>query len=211
MPELAIKLAIKGFIIGILVSAPMGPVGMLCIQRTLGKGRRHGFVSGLGAALSDVFYAALTGLSVGLIDDFINKYQEPINIFGCIVLGVFGFVIFRSNPTKNLKKRGESKTTYLRDFITAFLLTLSNALIVFLFIGLYARFTFALPADSLFNILYGLGGVASGAVVWWFMITYLVSKMRRWFNNTGILILNKTVGIIILILSVAGIIFSYFP
>jgi threonine/homoserine/homoserine lactone efflux protein len=207
MPELAIK----GFIIGILVSAPMGPVGMLCIQRTLNKGRLHGFVSGLGAALSDVLYASLTGLSVGLIDDLIYAYQKPINIFGCIVLGVFGFFIFRSDPAKNMKKRGESKSTYVRDFITSFLLTFSNALIVFLYIGLFARFTFALSADSFLNIIYGLGGIASGAVVWWFFITYIISKMRRWFNIRGIFILNQTVGIIILILSAVGIIFSFSP
>ena len=86
-------LAIKGFIIGILVSAPMGPIGILCIQRTLNRGRWHGFVSGMGAALSDVFYAAVTGLSVGLVVDIIETYQKPINIVGCIVLGFFGAFI----------------------------------------------------------------------------------------------------------------------
>ena len=207
MPELAIK----GFIIGILVSAPMGPVGILCVQRTLNRGRRHGFVSGLGAALSDVFYAALTGLSIGLVNNFIEAHQKPINIFGCIVLGIFGFFIIRNNPVKNLKKRGESKSSYFRDFITSFFLTFSNALIVFLFLGLFARFTFSLPTNSFLNIVYGLGGIASGAIVWWFLITYIVSKMRRWFNIRGIFILNQTVGIIILILSFAGIIFSFLP
>ena len=204
-------LAIKGFIIGVLVSAPMGPVGILCIQRTLNRGRWYGFVSGLGAALSDVFYATLTGLSIGLVNDFIVTHQKPINIFGCIVLGFFGFFIIRSNPVKDLKNRGESKSSYIRDFITSFLLTLSNALIIFLFLGLFARFTFALPTNSFLNIIYGLGGIASGAIVWWFMITYIVSKMRRWFNLRGIFILNQTVGIIILILSFAGIILSFLP
>ena len=204
-------LAIKGFIIGILVSAPMGPVGMLCIRRTLNKGRWHGFVSGLGAALSDVFYAALTGLSVGLIVDLIEMYQKPINIFGCIVLAVFGIYIMRSNPVKNMRQGSKSKSTYIRDFITAFLLTVSNTLIVLLFLGLFARFTFALPTNSFLTILYGLGGIASGAIVWWFLITFIVSKMRSWFNIRGIFILNKTIGIIILILAFAGVILSFSP
>jgi len=205
MPELAIK----GFIIGVLVSAPMGPVGILCIQRTLNRGRWYGFVSGLGAALSDVIYAALTGLSIGLVHDIIETHQKPINIIGCIVLGLFGFFIIRSNPVKNLKNRGESKSSYLRDFITSFLLTFSNALIVFLFLGLFARFTFTLPTDSFLNIIYGLGGIALGAIVWWFLITYIVSKMRSWFNIRSILILNRVVGVIILILSFAGIVLSF--
>ena len=207
MPELAIK----GFIIGILVSAPMGPVGMLCIRRTLNKGRWHGFVSGLGAALSDVFYAALTGFSVGLIVDMIEMYQKPINIFGCIVLAVFGVYIMRSNPVKNMRQGSKAKSTYFRDFVTAFLLTVSNTLIILLFLGLFARFTFALPTHSFLTILYGLGGIAAGAIVWWFVITLIVSKMRSWFNIRGIFILNKTIGIIILILAFVGVIFSLFP
>ena len=198
-----------GFIIGILVSAPMGPVGMLCVQRTLSKGRWNGFVSGLGAALSDVIYAIITGLSVGLIMDFIETHQKPIEIFGCIVLGIFGLFIFRSNPVKSLKKHRETKSTYIQDFVTAFLLTFSNVLIIILYLGLFARFTFALPANSFWNILYGLGGIAAGAVVWWFAVTYFVSRMRRWFNIRGIFLLNRTVGIIILSLSLGGIVLAF--
>jgi len=202
-------LASTGFLIGVLVSAPMGPVGILCVQRTLSKGRWHGFVSGLGAALSDVFYAAITGLSVGLIMDIIDAYQKPIEIVGCIILAIFGFFIIRNKPVKNFREIKEPKSSYVQDFATSFLLTLSNVLIVLLFLGLYARFTFALPVDSFWEILYGLGGIAAGAVGWWFAVTYFVSKMRRWFNLRGIIILNRTVGIIILILSAAGIVFSF--
>jgi len=203
-------LAIKGFIIGVLVSAPMGPTGMLCVQRTLNKGRWHGFVSGLGAALSDVIYAAITGLSVGLIIDIIEMYQKPIEIIGCIVLGIFGLFIVRSNPVKNLKNHSELKSSYIQYFATSFLLTFSNVLIVLLFLGLFARFTFALPANSFWKIINGLGGVAAGSVVWWFAVTYFVSKMRRWFNLRGIFLLNRTVGIVIIALSVGGIIYSFF-
>ena len=202
-------LASTGFLIGVLVSAPMGPVGILCVQRTLSKGRWHGFVSGLGAALSDVFYAAITGLSVGLIMDIIDAYQKPIEIVGCIILAVFGFFIIRNKPVKNLREIKEPKSSYVQDFATSFLLTSSNILIVLLFLGLYARFTFALPVDSFWEIIYGLGGIAAGAVGWWFAVTYVVSKMRRWFNLRGIIILNRTVGIIILILSAAGIVLSF--
>ena len=201
-------LASTGFIIGVLVSAPMGPIGMLCVQRTLSKGRWHGFFSGLGATLSDVIYAAITGLSVGLIMDIIEAYQKPIELFGSIVLGIFGVFIIRSNPEKNLKNSGESKSSYVQDFVTSFLLTFSNILIVLLFLGLFARFTFALPTNSFWGIINGLGGIAAGAVVWWFVITYLVSKMHRWFNIRGIILLNRIVGLIILGLSFAGIVFS---
>jgi threonine/homoserine/homoserine lactone efflux protein len=202
--------AIKAFLIGIFVSAPMGPVGMLCVQRTLSKGRWHGFVSGLGATLSDLFYAAITGLSLGLIVDMIEEYKQPIEIAGCIVLSIFGYLILRSNPVKSMKNDKEYKSSYMRYFITSFLLAISNVMIVMFYLVLFARFTFALPANSFLYILYGLGGIALGAIVWWFSVTYLVSKMRHWFNDRGIRLMNRIIGVIILLLSFVGIIFAFF-
>ena len=100
-------LIIKGIIIGILVSAPMGPIGMLCIQRTLNKGRWHGFITGLGAALSDVIYASLTCLGMGVVVNFVETNQAPLQLIGSIVLGFFGYYIYQSNPVKSLKKQRE--------------------------------------------------------------------------------------------------------
>jgi arginine exporter protein ArgO len=82
-------------------------------------------------------------------------------------------------------------------------------MIVLLFLGLFTRFTFSLPSNSLPYIFYGLGGIALGAVVWWFSVTYLVSKMRRWFNARGIRLLNRTIGAIILVLAMGGIVLSF--
>lgn len=204
------ELITKGFIIGILVSAPMGPVGMLCIQRTLAKGRWHGFISGLGAAFSDVIYATITGLFMGLAVNFVEAHLKALELFGCVVLAIFGYYIFRSNPVKGLQKKREGKSSYLQDFVTAFLLTLSNVLIILLYIGLFARFTFVLPTVPSWKVLNGLAGIATGTVLWWFIITYIVSKMRRWFNIRSIRVLNQIVGIVIIVLSIAGIFFSRF-
>ncbi|MDR2921655.1 MAG: LysE family transporter [Tannerella sp.] len=201
-------LVTKGIIIGVLVSAPMGPVGILCIQRTLSKGRWHGFVSGLGATVSDVIYAALTIFFMGLVINFVETNQRYLEIFGSIVLGLVGYYIFRSNPVKSLQKSQSRKRTYLQDFVTAFLLTFSNVLIVLMYIALFARFTFILPTHSVWQSLEGLSGIALGAILWWFVITFIVSKLRRWFNIRGIRLLNQTVGGIILVLSVAGLIYS---
>ena len=132
----------KGFLIGVLVSAPMGPIGMLCIQRTLSKGRWHGFITGLGAALSDIIYAALTCLCMGMVVSFVEANQRPLQLLGSIVLALFGVYLFRSNPVRNLRKRKEKKLSFTQDFITAFLFTFSNMLIVLLYIGLFARFGF---------------------------------------------------------------------
>lgn len=198
-------LVYKGIVIGLLVSAPMGPIGMLCIQRTLNKGRWHGFVTGLGAALSDVIYAALTCLGMGVVVNFVEANQAPLQLLGSIVLGFFGYYIYQSNPVKNLKKQQEKKMSFTQDFITAFLLTFSNVLIVLLYIGLFARFGFVLPEHSVWMLVVGIVCIGVGAVLWWFGITYIIAKLRKWFNLRGIWLLNQIVGSIIIILSVIGI------
>ena len=194
----------KGFLIGVLVSAPMGPIGMLCIQRTLSKGRWHGFITGLGAALSDIIYAALTCLCMGMVVSFVEANQRPLLLLGSIVLALFGVYLFRSNPVRNLRKRKEKKLSFTQDFITAFLFTFSNMLIVLLYIGLFARFGFVLPEHSVWMILAGIGGIGIGAIVWWFLITYFISKLRRWFNVRGIWLMNKIVGSVIMIVPIIG-------
>lgn len=197
-----------GMIIGILVSAPMGPIGMLCIQRTLSEGRWHGFVSGLGAALSDVIYAAVTALSMGLVVNFVEAHQKPLEVFGSLVLGAFGYYIFQANPVKRLRKNSASRLSLVQDFISAFLLTLSNVLIVFLYIGLFARFSFVFSA-SVWDVPIGLTGITAGAVLWWLLITYLVSRLRRWFNIRSIRILNRIVGSAIILLSILGLVYAF--
>ena len=86
-----LDLLIKGFIVGIVVSAPLGPVGVLCIQRTLNKGRWYGFITGLGASLSDIAYALLTGYGLSFIFDFINANLFYLQLLGSIMLLGFGF------------------------------------------------------------------------------------------------------------------------
>ena len=167
----------KGIIIGVLVSAPMGPIGMLCIQRTLNKGRWHGFVTGLGAALSDVIYAALTCLGMGVVVNFVEANQAPLQLIGSIVLGIFGYYIFQSNPTRNLKKHREKKLSFTQDFITAFLLTFSNVLIVLLYIGLFARFGFVLPEHSFWLLVLGIVCIGLGAVLGRLSIIHISERM----------------------------------
>jgi len=182
----------------------MGPVGILCIQRTLNKGRWHGFITGLGATLSDMIYAAITCLGMGVVVNFIEANQGPLQLIGSLLLGLFGYYIYKSNPVKSLNKQDEQKQTFAQDFLTAFLLTFSNVLIVLLYIGLFARFGFILPEYSIGMLIGGIISIGVGAILWWFGITFIVSYMAKWFNVRGIWILNKIVGIIIICLSFAG-------
>lgn len=200
----------KGILIGILVSAPMGPIGLLCIQRTLNRGRWHGLATGVGAVFSDLFYAAITGLGMGIVLNFIEKNQTILQIVGSVLLMTFGYYIFKTNPARNLRKRNEQTSSFTQDSFTSFLLTLSNPFIIFLYIGLFARFDFISTDKILLSVVIGLLGIAIGAALWWFLITYLVDKLRGSFNLRGLWILNRIVGSIIIFLSVVGLGFSLF-
>jgi len=204
-----IEILYKGIIIGILVSAPMGPVGLLCIQRTLNKGPWHGFFSGVGAAFSDVFYAGITCIGLGIVIDFIVKNQDILQIIGGILLLIYGIYTFQSNPSRNLQRPKEfSITSYSQDTVSAFFLTLSNPFIIFLYIALFARFNFFSTDEKLFSILSGLLSILLGALGWWAIITFLAGKLRKRINVRGLWILNKIVGSVIILLSIAGIIYS---
>ena len=119
-----LDLLVKGLIVGVVVSAPLGPVGVLCIQRTLNKGRWYGFVTGLGAALSDIGYALITGYGMSFMDDFLAKNQVLLQIIGSIMLFFFGIYTFRSNPVQSIRPVSSTPGSYLHNFVTAFFVTL---------------------------------------------------------------------------------------
>lgn len=203
-----VDILLKGFIVGVVVSAPLGPVGVLCIQRTLNKGRWFGFVTGLGAALSDICYAFITGYGMSFMDEFILKHEVVLQVVGSILLLIFGIYTFRSNPVNELRPTSATKGTYLQNFVTAFFVTFSNPLIIGLFIALFARFSFVMPDKSVGFQLVGYLAIMLGAIAWWLSITFFVNKVRARFNLRGIWILNRIIGVIVIIASVAGIVYA---
>ncbi len=194
----------KGILIGLMASAPMGPVGVLCIQRTLNKGRWYGFITGIGACVSDIIYALFTGFGMSFVMNFVgNEHNRFIlQISGSVVLLLFGIYCYRSNPTKNMHKSNKNqKGTLAHNGITAFLVTLSNPLIIFLFIFLFAQFAFVVN-DRPFEMTVGYASIILGSMLWWFGLTWLIDKVRGKFDNNGILLINRVVGCIVVIFSV---------
>ena len=194
----------KGILIGLMASAPMGPVGVLCIQRTLNKGRWYGFITGIGACVSDIIYALFTGFGMSFVMNFVgNEHNRFIlQISGSVVLLLFGIYCYRSNPTKNMHKSNKNqKGTLAHNGITAFLVTLSNPLIIFLFIFLFAQFAFVVN-DRPFEMTVGYASIILGAMLWWFGLTWLIDKVRGKFDNNGVLLINRVVGCIVVIFSV---------
>lgn len=196
---------LRGFAIGVLISAPMGPIGMLVIHRTLDKGRWPAFATGIGAAISDLFYCVLTGAGIAFITDFINENQTELQLLGSAVLVIFGVVLFRKNPARNMKRASvPSASSYWRDIVTGFLLTVSNPLILFFIIGLFAQFNFLLPEFEYYHYFSGYVGIVGGALAWWFLITFLVNKMRGHFNVRSLYLINRIIGSLLVLFALAG-------
>ena len=194
---------IKGMIIGVVVSAPMGPVGILCVQRTLNKDRWCGFFTGLGAALSDIIYALMTGFGMSFIMETIESPTVAfwIKVVGSVLLFLFGLFTFKSNPIERVKPVSHNKGTLFHNFISGFLVTISNPLIIFLFIAMYGQMTFILPDSPLLQII-GYLFVIVGAVGWWFLLTWLIDKVRYKFNVRGIWLINRIIGSVVMLVSV---------
>lgn len=199
-----INIMTSGFLIGILISAPMGPIGMLCIQRTLNKGRTAGLFTGIGAALSDFIYCLLTGFGLSFIEGFINRNQILLQILGSIVLIGFGVYLFKKNPTRSLKPANDSSSTFWSDLVTGFLFTFSNPLILFFIIGLFARFNFLLPEFKYYHYFAGYASIIAGALVWWYIITFFVNKVRAHFNVRSMWLINRIIALLLMAMAAVG-------
>lgn len=208
-PISTIELAFKGLFVGVVASAPTGPVGILCIQRTLRKGLRYGLVTGLGAALSDLFYALVTGLGMSFVMDFVSNAANmfKMQLVGSAMLFIFGLYMFRSKPQTRISSSSKEKGTLLHNFFTAFLVTLSNPLIVFLFIALFARFAFVVPNHPVEQVC-GYTAMFVGAMLWWLGLSYVVNKVRTHFNERYIRIMTMTIGGLVILASLFGFAFT---
>ncbi len=195
----------RGIAIGIIISAPMGPVGILCVQRTLEKGRRTGFFTGIGAAISDMFYCLLTGFGLSFIEEFLTRNHNIIQLLGSVVLIGFGIYLFKSNPSRKLKKPEEGISDK-RNILNGFLFTFSNPLIIFLIIGLFARFNFFIPEIKFYHYVIGFLSIGAGALIWWWIVTFFVAKLRSHFNLRSMWLINKIIGSIIFIFAIVGIV-----
>ncbi|HIY35376.1 MAG TPA: LysE family transporter [Candidatus Paraprevotella stercorigallinarum] len=204
-PVSTLDIILKGLLIGIVASAPMGPVGVLCIQRTLNKGRWFGFVTGIGAALSDIVYALITGFGMSFVVEFIENKTNMfyLQLIGSIMLFFFGLYTYRSNPAESIRPASQNKGTLIHNFVTAFFVTFSNPLIIFLFVALFARFTFVIP-DHVFQQSLGYLSIFIGALIWWFALAYAINKVRTRFKVKEIFILNRIIGGVVIVAAIAG-------
>lgn len=205
-----LELAIKGIIVGLCISVPLGPIGMLCVQRTLTRGRAHGIVTGLGATTSDLVYTFVTLFFLRFVIGFIEAHQVVFQFTGAIVVVLFGAFIIKSRPTSQTQLRVVSKGSLVSDYLTAFGLTFSNPLILFVLMALFARFDFIAERSPALHYLVGIGCILVGATAWWLLLTYIVSHFKDKLGLRGLRLINLITGSVIVMIGCAGLIVSFF-
>jgi threonine/homoserine/homoserine lactone efflux protein len=203
-----IEIIIKGILIGLFVSIPLGPIGMLCVQRTLNRGRRYGIATGLGATTSDLIYTIIALFFIGFVVDFLEDKKLIIQITGSIIVIIFGIFIYRSNPTRQPIPNKQTNENLANDYISSFILTLSNPLILFVLIALFARFDFLNENTTLFLNVIGILSILGGAFLWWSVLTYLVSRFRDRLSYSGLKLMNRIIGIIIIVIGTFGMLYN---
>lgn len=203
-----LEIIIKGVLIGLCISVPLGPIGMLTIQRTLNRGQKHGIATGLGATTSDLIYTIITLFFLSFVLDFIEDHRFIIELLGSLIVGFFGWYIFQSNPATQPKPNETVKHSLFGDFVTSFGLTFSNPLVLFVLIALFARFQFIGNKTTLFVSICGILSILGGALLWWNLLTVLVSKFKNKLNMRELKLINQITGIIILGIGGVGIILT---
>ena len=174
---------LQGIVLGFLIAAPVGPVGVLCIQRTLNRGRLSGFVSGLGAAVADAFYGAVAAYGLVMISRFLIDRQFVLRLIGVIFLLYFGFKSYYSKAREVNFEEKESGTNIFTDFISTFFLTITNPMSIIAFSILFTGVGFGFRGSSNLTATLLVVGVFLGSALCWFLLSFGAFWARNHIRN----------------------------
>lgn len=200
-----------GILIGILAILPLGPLGILVIQRTLNHNRKTGFYSAIGVVLSDTIYASLTGFGMALILGIIRQHELWFKLAGAVILIVLGIVIFLSHPERQSAKRLNNTGSPAKYLGSTFMVALSNPYIMFWHLAIFSGFGIALTIQKPIMAGFILFGFITGEMLWWFFVTWIMDKLRNRFSIKFLLWFNRLAGagiVVFVIVFLAHTIFS---
>lgn len=191
---------VKGFIVGIGASIPLGPLGVMCVQKTLSKGRISGMVTGLGASITDTIFATFAIVSLALIQEFVKNNEISVLFYGGLAVIVIGLKIFLTNPVKQIR-RSKGGKKLLEDFLSAIIMTITNPGAVFLILGLFAFVGLNVDSSSSGQVIFAaLLGVFLGANAWWIILSNSINIFRNKFRLKQLLMINRVAGVVIMVL-----------
>ncbi|MGB0560978.1 MAG: LysE family translocator [Spirulinaceae cyanobacterium] len=212
-------LFLQGVGIGLAIAAPVGVIGILCIQRTLTQGRWIGFVSGLGAATADGLYGCIAGLGLRAIADLLVAQRQGLMLGGGLFLIYLGISTWRQRPPQpeiqsqiqtetepdpELGRRRSptsptiTRSTTLRAYSSVLLLTLTNPMTIFSFLGIFSGLGLAQVERETPEAIALIAGVFTGSALWWLLLSTGVHSLSRWFGLGKLRWLNRISGVVIM-------------
>lgn len=198
---------IQGAIYGLLVAAPVGPIGILCIKRSIVQGRTYGIVSGLGAASADLIYGIIGALGISGLAAFLSGYKAWIQLAGACILLIIGFNMYRASAAVANDDRPRP-ASLLRSYLSAFLMTLSNPMTIMLFIGIISSAGLVAEHGHPVRIIALLAGIFLGSALWWVLLCTLSGSFSKRLRPGGMRWVNRISGIAIMALSIISILQS---
>ncbi|MFV0290725.1 MAG: LysE family translocator [Mangrovibacterium sp.] len=207
---MVIDLFWKGILAGLSVSVIIGPIGILIVQKTVNKDWLSGFMSGVGASISDMIYAGVAALSLGFIIDYVQEHRLMFDVLATIVLMILGINIFRKNPIKDVRHFKQKGSSYLSDMFSTFIFTIPNPLVIFVMLAMFAKFKVQIESGNWGEMSALLFGVLIGANSWWITFTNIVSIFRNKFNLRVLWWFNKIAGASVVLIAVLGFLVAFF-
>jgi threonine/homoserine/homoserine lactone efflux protein len=186
---------LRGIVIGFSIAAPVGPIGVLCIRRTLAQGRAVGFVSGLGAASADAIYGSIAGFSLTLISGFLVTQQTWIRLVGGLFLCYLGVRAFLAEPAQQIPPQQARRL--LSAYASTFLLTLSNPMTILAFAAVFAGLGIAETGGDYASAALLVLGVFCGSTLWWLALSSLTGLLRERLDAHALLWVNRISGIVV--------------
>jgi threonine/homoserine/homoserine lactone efflux protein len=195
-----VDLFMKGLIIGLSIAAPVGPIGVLCIRRTLEYGQLIGFISGLGAATADALYGLVAGLGLTVIMTFLVEQQEWIHAIGGAFLLYLGLKIFVSKPSnKPAKATGH---TVLGAYVSTFFLTMTNPVTILSFVAIFSGLGVSTANGDTMSGFIVVVGVFIGSTLWWFILSGITGMLMNRIKHFPFYVVNRISGLILLVFGV---------
>lgn len=206
----SIILLIEGLVIGFVASILPGPIGVLCIQRTINNSRKSGFISGLGAASADTIFALIAVFALSYVTAFLADKMYWVQTIGGMVVMLLGFTICIKKVARPHQSRQSGSFSNLTNYLSVMLLTLTNPLYIFTFLLLFAAAGIKPDEAHMMSNLCLILGVFVGTSSWWFLLTWTINKLRKKFNFRSLWWINKIAGGIIIALGALTIISTIF-
>ena len=198
-------LLLKGILIGFSIAAPVGPIGILCIRRTLAEGRASGFLSGLGAATADAIYGCIGAFGITIISNILLSQHAVLRLGGGVFLCYLGITTFIAEPAEEAAAGRRSSLT--GNYVSTLLLTLTNPVTILSFAAIFAGLGLGVSYESYYSAGILVLGVFAGSSLWWLILSSAVGAVRDNLNPKSLRWVNRISAAIILgfgIVALAG-------